>query len=170
MPTVVDSLIVKLGLDPKGFKQGSDEVKKQSKATKDAVTADGKGVSDSVKKTELAVKSSSDGMVSSFRRVATEFIGLFIAVRSVSDVVGFFERVNASTRQLGLDSKNFGTAAAELRDWQNIAVLAGGTAEGVTKTIGGLEQALFQLKYNGQFSDQLLYLSRLGVQFQTTAG
>jgi hypothetical protein len=170
MATVIDSLLVQLKLDPKGFKAGSDEVKKESKKTKDAVAADGKGISDSVKKTETAVKSSSDGMVSSFRRVATEFIGLFVAVRSVSDVVGFFERVNASTRQLGLDSKNFGIAADELRDWQNAAVLAGGTAEGVTKTVGGLEQALFQLKYNGQFSEQLLFLSRLGVQFQTTAG
>lgn len=203
MPTIIDSLIVQLGLDPKGFKAGSDEAQKQSKKTTDAVKKDAAAsaaATDAAEKKRIAAidkaakqsataskkaadsrekdakrvgeaeKKSADTTVASFRRVATEFIGLFVAVRSVSDVVGFFERINASTRQLGLDSQNFGIAASELRDWQNAAVLAGGTAEGVTKTVQGLEQSLFQLKYNGQFSDQLLYLSRLGVQFQTTAG
>lgn len=170
MATVIDSLIVTLGLDPKQFKKGADEVEKQSKKTKDSVTKDGKEISDGTAKTEFAVKKSADSMASSFRRVATEVIGLFVAVRSVQDVVGFFERVNAGTRQLGLDSKNFGIAANELRDWQNAAVLAGGSAQGVTDTIASLNKSLFNLQYTGQVSDQLIFLQRLGVQFRTTAG
>jgi hypothetical protein len=168
--TVIDSLIVQLGLDPKGFKKGADEVEKQSKKTKDSVKKDAGEIADGTAKTEFAVKKSSDSMVSSFRRVATEVIGLFVAVRSVQDVVGFFERVNASTRQLGLDSKNFGIAANELRDWQNAAVLAGGSAQGVTDTIANLNKSLFNLQYTGQVSDQLIYLQRLGVQFRTVTG
>lgn len=152
MTTVVDALVVSLGLDPKGFKKGAADAGK------------------AVKDTEATVTKSAGSMVSSLHRVAVEFIGLFVAVRSVQDVVGFFEKLNASTRQLGIDSKNYGVAASELQNWKNIAELAGGNAEDVTKTIGNLQQALFNLRYKGQFSDQLQFLARLGVQFQTTTG
>jgi hypothetical protein len=152
MTTIVDALVVTLGLDPKNFKKGAADANK------------------AVKDTEATVVKSAASMVTSFRRVATEFIGLFIAVRSVRDVVGFFENLNKATRQLGLDSKNFGIAANELRNWRNIVELAGGNAEDVTKTIGGLQQALFNLHYKGQFSEQLQFLTRLGVQVEDTTG
>lgn len=203
MPTIIDSLIVQLGLDPKGFKAGSDEAQKQSKKTTDAVKKDAAAsaaATDAAEKKRIAAidkaakqsataskkaadsrekdakrvgdaeKKSADTTVASFRRVATEFIGLFVAVRSVSDVVGFFERINASTRQLGLDSQNFGIAANELKNWQNVAELAGGTAEGATRTVASLQQALFNKRFKGEVSDQLIYLNRLGVQVESASG
>jgi hypothetical protein len=152
MATVIDSLIVKLGLDPRDYKKGAAEFERVTKET------------------ETTVRKSTESMASGFRRVAAEVIGLFVAVRSVQDVVGFFERVNASTRQLGLDSNNFGIAANELRDWQNAAVLAGGSAEGVTQTIASLQKSLFNLQYTGAVSDQIIFLQRLGVQFRSATG
>lgn len=147
--TVIDSLLITLGLDTSGFKKGAAGAKKATKET------------------EGVVKKSAESMVKSLRSVGLEFIGLFLAVKSVNDVVHYLSGLSAATRQLGIDAKNFGTSAAELRDWQNAAILAGGSAEDVTKTIGGLQQSLFNLKFNGQVNDQIITLQRLGVNFRT---
>lgn len=150
--TIIDQLVVSLGLDAAQFTKGSAEANK--------------ALSD----TQAQVKKSSDAMVASLKSVALQFVGLFVAVRSVQDIVSFFVDLNASTRQLGIDAKNFGVSAAELRNWQNVAVLAGGSAEEATKTIGSLQQSIFNMKFKGEVSDQLQYLMRLGVQFQTATG
>jgi hypothetical protein len=152
MSTVIDSLIVTLGLDPKQFTKGQ----------KDAAKA--------MTDTEKTVKHSAQEMTKALKEVALEFVGLFLVVRGIHDVVSFFEELNSKTRQLGIDARNIGTSAAELRDWQNAAEMAGGSAEGVTKTMLGMQQALFNMKFKGEVSDQLIYLARLGVQFQTAAG
>jgi len=152
MTTIVDSLIVTLGLDSKGFKKGAGEADK------------------AIKDVQSDVVKSAQSMVSALSRVAAEFVGLFLVVRSVHDIVDFFADINEATRQLGFDSKNFGIAAGELRDWQNAAEIAGGRAEDVAKTVESFQRSLFNLKFNGVVSDQLIYLARLGVAFQTTAG
>lgn len=152
MPTLIDSLIVTLKLDGKDFSKGSAEANKALGETRENV------------------KKSSEAMVASLKSVAVQFVGLFVAVRSVQDIVAFFVDLNANTRQLGIDAKNFGVSAAELRNWQNVAKLAGGSAEDATKTIGSLQQSIFNLKFKGEVSDQLQYLMRLGVQFQTATG
>jgi hypothetical protein len=123
MSTVIDSLIVTLGLDPKQFTKGQ----------KDAAKA--------MTDTEKTVKHSAQEMTKALKEVALEFVGLFLVVRGIHDVVSFFEELNSKTRQLGIDARNIGTSAAELRDWQNAAEMAGGSAEGVTKTMLGLSQA-----------------------------
>jgi hypothetical protein len=152
MATVIDSLIVTLGLDPKQFTKGQKEAAK------------------AVVDTQTTVEKAAQGMSKAIKEVALEFVGLFLVVRSLQDVVSFFENMNAATRQLGIDSKNIGTSAAELRDWQNAASMAGGSAEGITKTMLGLQQSLFNMKFKGEMSDQLIYLARLGVQFETASG
>lgn len=150
--TIIDQLIVTLGLDPTKFKQGE----KQAAAALVDV--------------QRTTKKTTDAMSASFAKVARDFVGLFVAVGSIKSAIGYFGNLTRATRQLGIDAGNFGTSAAELRDWQNAVVLAGGKAEEVTQTMGGLQKSLFDLKFNGNFDDQLQYLARLGVQFQTTTG
>jgi hypothetical protein len=151
--------------EQKRIKAIDDAAKKSTTASKKAADSREKDA----KRVGVAEKKSADETVSSFRRIAAEFIGMFFAVRSVQDVVGFFESVNASTRQLGIDSKNFGLSAAELRDWQNAAVLAGGTAEGVTQTIANLQKSVFNMQSGAQVDDHMIYLARLGIQVTDTA-
>src|ERR1039458_7312946 len=152
MATIIDALVVTLGLNAQQFKKGAAEADK------------------AVKDTETTVTKSAGNMVSALSRVAAEFVGLFLAVRGISDIVSMFKDINRSTFELGLNSKNFGIAAGELRDWQNAAVLAGGKAEDVAKTIESFQQSLFNLRFNGQVSDQILYLQKLGVSFLDAAG
>ena len=83
--TVIDKLIVEFGLDPKQFKQGLKEANLAIVSTKDTTNK------------------SSNEMVQSLRRVAAEFVSLFLAIRSVKDVSGIFTELNESTRQLGYE-------------------------------------------------------------------
>ena len=125
--TVIDQLVVELGLDPKSFKKTADSIG------------------------------------SSIVRLTSEFVGLFLVVRSVQDIVHFFADLNEQTRQLGIDSRNLGTSAAELRDWGNIAEMAGGNADDATKSITQLQTAIFNAQQGFGWSEQLTTFGRLGI-------
>lgn len=150
--TVIDKLTVELGLDPKEFKKGTAEATKATKDTQESVTK------------------SATAIVTSLRRVAAEFVSLFLVVRSVKDVVGIFSELNASTRQLGIDSRNYGESAAHLRDWGNIAEMAGGQAEDATGTIAGLQKAIFDVGHGLGWSSQLTEFGRIGVDTGVATG
>lgn len=150
--TIIDKLVVELGLDPKQFTKGQ----------KEAAAA----IIDTEKKTsESAAK-----MVSSLRRVAVEFAGLFLAVKSFKDVVGWMKELNEETRQLGFDSRNSGESAATLKDLGNAAEIAGGKAEDATATVLGLQKAIFSAQHGLGWSDQLTEFQRLGVDTGANTG
>lgn len=151
-PTVIDQVIVKLGLDPGEFTKGQKEA------------------AASVKKTEADVKKSADNMGSSVVGFTKKLLGIAGAAIVVKKIVGAVSDLSTTVRQLGVDSRNFGIAASELRNFQNVSEMFGGKAEEATKSVGGLTKAVYDLAYNGQISDSLLMLGRMGVQFQTTTG
>lgn len=150
--TVVDQLIVKLGLDPKDFSKGQ------------------KAAAAAVKETEKDVKKSSEGMSRSIVAFTGKLLGIATAAVAIKKAVGYVSDLSTTVRRLGIDSRNFGIAAAELRNFQNIAEMEGGKADEATASIANLTKAVFDLAYNGQVSDSLVMLGRLGVRFQTTAG
>lgn len=150
--TIIDSLIVELGLDPKQFTKGQ----------KEAATA--------LTNTEKQTKSVASGMVSSLRKVAAEFATLFLAVKSFKDVVGYMTQLNESTRQLGIDSRNTGESAATLKDLGNAAEIAGGKAEDATTLVLGLQRSIFGAGHGLDYSDQLREFNRLGVDTGVNTG
>lgn len=143
--TVVDKLIVEFGLDPRQFKQGLKEANLAIVSTKENTT---RGANE---------------MVASLRRVAAEFVSLFLAVKSIREVVGVFKDLNESTRQLGYTSRNTDESAAALQNWGNIAEIVGGKAEDATSTFMGLQKAIFDVGHGLGWSDQLTEFGRIGV-------
>lgn len=153
MATVIDQLIVKLGLDPRDFDKG----------VKQAAGA--------LVQTEQSVRKSSDGMGRSLGGLAAKWLTVTAAIATVKKAVNIIDDVSERTRRLGIDSKNMGQAsAAALRNFENTVETFGGSAEEARKSIAGMNKAVFDLAYNGQMSDGLVMLARLGVQFQTTTG
>jgi hypothetical protein len=150
--TVIDRLVMEFGLDPALFKKGSKEVQKDQKETQESVTH------------------SAGEIIGALRKVAAEFISLFLVVRSVHDVVGLFADLNEATRQLGINSRNTGESAAQLRDWGNIAEMAGGKAEDAMGSISGLQQSIFNAKEGFGYSDQLINFGRIGVDTGAAQG
>lgn len=150
--TVIDQLIVKLGLDPKEFNKGQ----------KEAAAA--------IVKTEESVKRSSEGMGRSIAGFTGKLLGVATAAVAVKKVATYVSDLSTNVRDLGNNAKAFGIAASELRNFQNISEMMGGKPEEATRAIGNLTKAVYDLAYNGQISDSLIMLGRLGVQFQDTAG
>lgn len=118
--TVIESLAVELGLDPKQFTKGMKDAAKASKSTEDTV------------------KKSTDSMAKGFASAARELIGLFLVFKGVQGVLRYFGQLNDNMRQLGINSRNLGTSARELKSLQNLSELFGGNPEDATK----FEQAL----------------------------
>ena len=145
MATTIDALIVTLGLDTKNFTDG------QKKAAK------------AILETRETVKDSSVAMAGALRRVGLEFTGLFFGIRGIADIIGMFRDLSAELWHLGINARNLGIATAELRDWQEVAELAGGKAEDATNAVNGLQQAIFNFRFKGQVSDQIEGLQRLGI-------
>jgi len=152
MPTVIDTLIVKLGLDPKDFTKGEKEA---AAATLDL---------------EKKVKRSGQGISGELTKMAAKWLSVAAAIAAVKKAVTIIDDVAERTRRLGIDARNYGIAANEMRNFENAVESSGGTAEAARQSIAGLNKAVFDLAYNGQMSDSLVMLARLGVQFQTTTG
>lgn len=150
--TIIDKLIVELGLDPKQFSKGTKQATTDTKTMQDQVSY------------------SAGEMVAAIHRVAAEFVGLFLTIRGVSDLVGQFAHLNEATRQLGIDSRNLGESAAELRDWGNVSELAGGKAEDAAQSIQGLEKSIFNVKEGFGWDEQLTNFLRLNVDTGAATG
>lgn len=150
--TVIDQLIVKLGLDPKDFDKG------RKRAAAEVVGL------------ERDVKKSTGNMGRDFVAFGGKILGVATAAIAVKKAIGFVSDLSASVRQLGIDARNANIAAGELRNFQNIGELFGGKGEEVTRTVQGITKAVYDLAYNGQISDSLIMLGRLGVRFQDTTG
>lgn len=115
---------------------------------------------------EQGINKAGSGIVDLTRRLAA----MFIAVRSIEDVVGYFKDLSETLFHLGIDARNLGVAATALSRWGEVAKLSGGNAQDAAATIGGLQQAIFGLRFQGQMSGSLQMLQRFGVAYLDNAG
>jgi hypothetical protein len=132
--SVIDSLVVTLGLDSKGFAEG--------------------------------VKGSTEQLASFTRRLA----GMFLAVRGLEDVVGYFKDLHAQLAEIGFTSRNLGVAGTELKRLGEVSELFGGQMQDAADSVQGLQSAVFSLRYRGQISESLMMLQRFGVAYLDAAG
>jgi soluble lytic murein transglycosylase-like protein len=157
--TVIDELIVTLGLDPKNFKKGEKEaaaslvdLKKKAKETGEEVSKAGDEAGNS--------------WVAAGKR--------FLAVAAIWKVLSYTTRnileASRATYDLANASRHLDTSARHLKNFENVAEMMGGTAEGARNTIAGLHKAISDAKFNGVVSQQLVQLGRLGVQFTGVGG
>lgn len=170
MATVIDEFIVKYILDTSSLDKRSRDTEKRLNELKTKSKEAGDSMGDSI---EAGAKraSGSLGIVGSMLGkggVVGLAVGSLIYAGKLLDDRLF--KIAQSTRRLGIDSKNFGIAANQMRNLQYASELAGGSMEDATNDVGNLSKSLFNLKFNGQVSESLVMLSRLGVQFQDSYG
>ena len=131
---VIDSLVVTLGLNSKGFSEG--------------------------------IKGSSEQLAGFTRRLT----GMFVAVRGIEDVVGYFKDLHHQLAEIGFTSRNLGVAGTELKKLGEVSELFGGQMQDAVDSVEGLQSAVFNLRYRGQLSDSLMMLQRFGVAYLTATG
>ena len=158
MATIIDSLLVKLGLDSSEFAAGKNKVDKGLKDTgNEAEKAGAK-----LKKTG---KDGAEGF-NEVAKSATKFLAIIggtVAIkRFVSDMI-------ESNAALDRFSQNLNRSVSDIFAWSNAAELAGGSAEGLQGTMDMLSKSQTELQLTGQ-SSLIPYFSALGVSLADAQG
>lgn len=143
MPTIVDSLVVELELDPSKFESGRRQADDAFDKTKLKAAKVGEEIEGQTKK-----------LAEGFGAVKTNVLGLFAAFTGVG-IAAFTSQMLHADAATGRAAKNFGMATNELGAWQGAVKIAGGSAEDATAAIGGLTQALETAKVTGDPSGLL---------------
>lgn len=165
MATVVESLIVSLKLDNTEFgravkqaiednEQLSDAVNGVSDASKDAsinikvYTEETKKSSD---ETERA-KKQNDNFEKTINNVVKALSGLFTTIFASTGLQKLVDETSKTNDQLYFLSKNLGMNATDIKRWQNMAEMTGGSADGMAASLSGLSQSLWNLVTTGDAS------------------
>lgn len=158
MATVIDSLLMTLGMDGANFQKGKqqatadmDELRKQADKTAKELAAKGK---DAAK---------------FFVELRNQAISMFAVFTAGKGLKNFIEDTTEATATLGLFAKNINTATQTVNAWMNATELAGGTGEGFQGTLSMLSRSMTEMQVTGQ-SAILPYLRALGVNMADAAG
>lgn len=150
--TIIDALVVTLGLDGGPFK----------KAARDAAREQAK-LKDSVKKGSNEV---GDALAEVGRQAALLFLGF----EGLKGAINYFAGLNVTTANLGRFSKNLGESAHEVNTWDSAVELAGGTAQDAEKDLQALSNSITALKATGDVSPLILLFQRMGVAIYDAQG
>jgi hypothetical protein len=108
--TVIDSLVVLLGLDASNYKKGRETAEKETGET------------------ARKAQQSADAITKSLAEVGRTIAGLFLGFESVTGLTKWLGGLNAGEAALGRTAANIGMSAHELNKWGSAARLAGGDA------------------------------------------
>ena len=150
--TVVDSLVVTLGLKSEGFTEGQEKARAEIARTKDALGR------------------AADSMGDSFGMLAGKISMLFLGFAGLAGVVDLLASTAEGLKEVAIQSRVLGVSAHELRSWQEASQLAGGGPNDMANYIGNLNKSLFALRYNGQWSSLFTGFERAGIDFQSSNG
>lgn len=138
MATIIDSLLVVLGLDTKGFDAGRKRVGEGFKKTREETDKSGKNIEGFGKKSENAIKS-----------LKNEAIGLFLAFQGASSLQGFIGNMITGDAAAGRLAKNLGMSVTTLTAYGLAIQSVGGEASEANAALGLLAGAREQLKLTG---------------------
>lgn len=158
MATVIDSLVVKLGLDSSDFERGEkrvaeglDKTRKSADRVGDDIAASGK------KAAEFFVQ---------LEKAALKFFAVLTVGRGLAD---FTRTVISGGAQLDRMSTRLGVSADTLSRWQGAVRQSGGSAESFMGTIQGISAELTEIKKTGD-SPLITFFGQIGASLVNTNG
>jgi hypothetical protein len=158
VPTIIDSLILQIGLDAKSFTKGQKEATEQFKKTKDGIVKSGGEIEGAAKKATLSI--------GEIQKAVLELLAVLTAGKGLKDFIADVTRTNAETGRL---AKTLDLSVESLSAWEGAAQLVGGSAEGTAGSIQSLVSQFQQFYLTGQ-SSIIPYMNRLGVSMRDAHG
>jgi transposase-like protein len=151
--TVIDSLIVQLGLDPKQFQAGANKVTETSNKTKKQLAADAKAIEDSGKQAAQF-----------FGRMKAEALGFFAVVLGSVGLAEFTKQTIDMNANISRLSRNLGISTEALSRWEGAVREVGGAAGDADSSLQSITSLVEQLKFTGTADSQKIgILTRLGI-------
>lgn len=165
MATVVESLIVSLKLDNTEFGRAVKQALKDNEQLSDAVNGVGDASKDagininiytqqtkkSNDETDKAKKKNKD-LEKKINGVVKALSGLFTTIFVSTGLQKLIDETSKTNDQLYFLSKNLGMNATDIKRWQNMAEMTGGSADGMAASLSGLSQSLWNLVTTGDAS------------------
>jgi hypothetical protein len=158
MATIIDSLLVKLGLDSSEFDAKKSKVDKGLKDT-----------AGHAEKTGAKLKKSGKDGAEGFENVAKSAAKFLALIGGTMAVKRFIENQIEANAALDRFAQNLNQGVNSISAWSNAAELAGGSAEGLQGTMDMLSKSQTELQLTGQ-SGLIPYFSALGVSLADTQG
>lgn len=158
MATVIDSLIVTLGMDNKDFQQGMKDTEK--------------GLSDTRKKTDRVGKqiaASGKDAAEFFGQMQRSAIKFFAVLTAGKGLINFTRDVVTTGANLSRLSKNLNISADTMHRWGKASELNGGSMDGFLGTLQNLNNQVTEIFMKGD-SAITPYLRQLGVSVTDAAG
>jgi hypothetical protein len=152
MATVIDSLLVTLGLDAKPFKKGADEAARAQKQLRDNT------------------QKTSNEIVEGIARVGRAATLLFLGFEGIKGAINYFAGLNAAEADLGRLAKSLGLTAHEVNAWGTAISLNGGKANEFGGDLQQLSSAITGLYTSGAQSPLTDMLRRAGVALKDARG
>ncbi|WP_254926083.1 lytic transglycosylase domain-containing protein [Bordetella genomosp. 11] len=173
MPTVIDALVVTLGLDPSKYTQGSKKFVSDFRKSKEEagritseMTEDERAAAkqrEEIAKQEMAARTEYAkrvGMaISKVRNEALALLGVFTAGLGIKNFVGQTITQEAALNRV---SENLSMSAQDLATWQLAAKNAGGTMEGMTAQLKESADAVANFKAGFGADSGMQFFFRMG--------
>jgi hypothetical protein len=139
MPTIIDSLVVSLGLDGSKFVAGQKDAEASMAKTKAAAL-----------KQSAELETANKKFADSFNYIKVQAAELFAVIAGTSSIKAFITDVTTATAALGRLSVNLGVQPQEVGAWGLAIERVGGQANEAAGDFQELSTQLFNLKQNGQ--------------------
>lgn len=151
MPTIIDSLIVKLGLDNSEF------------------VAKSKKTGETTEKLDKDLKQSAKSGNESFQTLSKGAVQFLAIIGGTVAVKRFIEQTVDTNSHLFRLSQNLKESVDTISAWSNAAELAGGSASGLQGTMDMISRSQTELQLTGQ-SALIPYFSALGLSLADVNG
>ncbi|MCJ2060120.1 hypothetical protein MKL09_26765 [Methylobacterium sp. J-048] len=138
MPTVIDALVVTLGLDPKDFTKGQKDAATAFLKTKEAATRTGKDI-------ESASQKAADS-IDRIARNALKLFAIFTAGRAVKD---FVQDITSADSAMGRLAQRIGSTPEAISGLANAVARNGGSADAAAGSFQKLSDTIMDLKTTG---------------------
>ena len=162
MATVIDELIIKIGLEVNDVKKEVAEVKK---AVGSLDTQETKARTKKRKEEKVAHKE----QVSNIKELEKTVLKFYAAISGGKALGAFVEDTVKSSANLERLSKSLNTSAGTLQKWSNVLYNVGGNGEEAINTIASLTDAVTSLKLRGDI-EGVRWLSMIGVSVTDESG
>jgi soluble lytic murein transglycosylase-like protein len=177
MATIIDALLVTLGLDASEYKKAEAEAAKATEGTAAKVSnaqkksaQKRKPIDDEQRKRTRdnanEEKKRADATVKGFKDMAVGAAGLILGFDSIKGFIGLLGTLNSSEAGLGRLGANLGINTHELNTWGLAAERMGGKAEDIQGSFANVSKSITELAVNAQVSPLFLLAQRMGVDIR----
>jgi hypothetical protein len=130
MPTVIDSFVVELGLDPTKFTKGQQAAFDAAKKLEDQQTKSGKNIEESAARAGDAISG-----------VRIQALQMLAVLTGGTGLVTFGVNLANADAKLGRLERNLGISGATISKWQGLARIMGGDAASMAQTFTAVSDA-----------------------------